>query len=131
MHAAASAQHVAEWPLAAAFFAVLAVAQLGLGAWMWTRPDGRALAAAAAGSAAVVLVWMVSRTTGLPFGPEAGHPESAGVLDVVTSVDELLLAACAIALLHDRGHLLLRPLAMRAALIASLAAAMVAGGHPH
>jgi hypothetical protein len=131
MHAAASVQHVAEWPLAAAFFGALAVAQVGLGLWLWTRPDARALAAAAAGSAAVVLLWTVSRTTGLPFGPEAGHPESVGVLDVMASADELLLAACAVALMHDRGHRLVRPMVMRAALIASLAAAMLAGGHTH
>jgi hypothetical protein len=131
MHAAASAQHVAEWPPAAAFFGALAVAQLGLGALLWARADTAALIAGAAGSATVVALWTVTRTTGLPFGPEAGHPESAGVLDVVTSADELLLAACAVALMHDRGHLPLHPAVMRAALIASLAAAMLAGGHPH
>jgi hypothetical protein len=130
MHAAASAQHVAEWPLAAGFFGALAVAQLSLGALLWARANTATLIAGAAGSAAVVALWTVTRTAGLPFGPEAGHPESVGVLDVVAGADELLLAACAVPLMHDRGHLLLHPLVMRAALIASLAAAMPAG-HPH
>jgi hypothetical protein len=76
-------------------------------------------------------LWTVTRTAGLPFGPEAGHPESVGVLDVVAVADELLFAACAVALMHDRGHLLRHPVVIRAALIASLAAAMLAGGHPH
>jgi hypothetical protein len=131
IHGAASAQHVAEWPLAAAFFGALAVAQLGLGAWLWARADTAALIAGAAGSGAVLALWTVTRTAGLPFGPEAGHPESVGVLDVVAVADELLFAACAVALMHDRGHLLRHPVVMRAALIASLAAAMLAGGHPH
>jgi hypothetical protein len=74
IHGAASAQHLAEWPLAAAFFGALAVAQLGLGA---------------------------------------------------------LLAACAVAVMHDRGHRPLHRVVMRAAVIASLAAAMLAGGHAH
>jgi hypothetical protein len=131
MHAAACAQHVAEWPLAAGFFGALAVAQLGLGAWVWARADTAALIAGAAGSGAVLALWTVTRTAGLPFGPEAGHPESVGVLDVVAGADELLFAACAVALMHDRGHLLRHRVVMRAALIASLAAAMLAGGHPH
>jgi hypothetical protein len=131
IHGAASAQHVAEWPLAAAFFGALAVGQFGLGAWLWARADTAALIAGAAASAAVVALWAVTRTAGLPFGPEAGHPESAGVLDVVASADELLLAACAAALMHDRGQLPLRPAVMRAALIVSVAAAMLAGGHSH
>jgi hypothetical protein len=131
IHGAASAQHVAEWPLAAAFFGALAVAQLGLGAWLWARADTAALIAGAAGSAAVVALWAVTRTAGLPFGPEAGHSESAGVLDVVASADELLLAAYAVAAMHDRGRLQLHRVIMRAALIASLAAAMLASGHSH
>jgi hypothetical protein len=130
MHGAACAQHVSEWPLAAGFFGALAVAQLGLGAWLWARADTAALIAGAAGSGAVLALWTVTRTAGLPFGPEAGHPESVGVLDVVAGADELLFAACAVALMHDRGHLLRHPVVLRAALIASLAAAMLAGGHP-
>jgi hypothetical protein len=131
MHAAASAQHLHEWPAAAVFFAVLAVAQVGLGVWLWARPDGRALVAAAAGSAAVVALWAVSRTAGLPFGPEAGDPESVGVLDVLATADELLLVACAVALARGGGRVLLHPAVVRVALVASLAGAMLGGGHSH
>ncbi|MCX9192210.1 hypothetical protein C3Y87_12455 [Carbonactinospora thermoautotrophica] len=30
----------------------------------------------------VLALWLVTRTTGLPFGPHAGGPEHMGVLDV-------------------------------------------------
>jgi hypothetical protein len=131
MHAAASAEHAEEWRLAALLFAVLTVAQLGLGAWLWARPGRRALVVAAAGSLALVGLWAVSRTVGLPFGPEAGHPEAVGVLDAMCVADELALAGCAVAALRGSLRPLSHPLVMRLALVASLAGAMLAGGHAH
>jgi hypothetical protein len=116
MHAAASAEHLEEWPLAAAFFAGLMTAQLGLGAWLWARPRRRALVAAAAGSLAIVALWAVSRTVGLPFGPEAGHPEAVGVLDAMTVADELALAGCSVAVVRGSIRPLRHPLALRLAL---------------
>jgi hypothetical protein len=130
MHAAASAQPAAEWPPGAEFFAALAVAQLSLSARLWARADTAALGAGAAGAAAVVL-WTVTRTAGLPFGPQAGHPQSVGVRDIVAGADELLLAACTVAPMRDRGHLLPPPRRVRAALIAGLLAPTPAGGHSH
>jgi hypothetical protein len=127
MHAVACAQHVHEWPAAAAAFAVLTIAQAGLGAWLWSRPDARALAAATLTGAAVVAVWAASRTIGVP----PGHVEQVGVLDAVTTADEVLLVACAAALARGGAHVLLHPALIRAALITSLAAVMLAGGHAH
>jgi hypothetical protein len=131
MHAVASEQHLEEWPLAAAFFAVLMTAQLALGAWLWARPGRGTLILATAGSLAVVALWAVSRTTGLPFGPEAGHPEAVGVLDAMTVADEIALAACAVAVLRGSLQLLRSPLPVRIVLVASLAGAMLARGHAH
>jgi hypothetical protein len=57
-----------------------------------------ALRAAAAISVAPLLVWLYSRTAGLPFGPEAGIPENAGVPDILACLLEVgsLLAATAL-----------------------------------
>jgi hypothetical protein len=127
MHAVACAQHVHESPPAAAAFAVLTVVQVGLGAWLWSRPDPRALAAAAASSAAVVAVWAASRTIGVP----PGHVEQAGVLDATATALEVLLVAGAAAGARGAAHVVLQPALIRAVLITSLAAVMLAGGHAH
>jgi hypothetical protein len=129
IHVAAFADHLHEWPAAAAFFAALACAQLGWGAWVWARPTPRALAAGVAGSLAVAALWALTRTAGLPFGPGAGEPEPVGGLDAMATNAELLLAACAGALL--RGHTRLPWTALRWALVGVMAGALLAGGHPH
>src|SRR5262249_15230108 len=48
------------------------------------------------GNAIIVAVYFASRTTGLPFGPDKGHPEAYGGLDVVSVILEVaLIAGCA------------------------------------
>jgi hypothetical protein len=44
---------------------------------LW-RPSRLWLWLATAGNALVVVVYVASRTTGLPIGPDVGHPEPAG-----------------------------------------------------
>ena len=45
----------------------------------------------------LALLSVSSRTVGLPIGPEAGHPEAVGVVDVLCSADEVALALLALA----------------------------------
>ena len=47
----------------------------------------------AAGSLFLVLTWAVSRTAGLPFGPDPGVAEAVAVPDVASVVLELVTAA--------------------------------------
>jgi hypothetical protein len=58
--------------------------------WLWLGLVGNAL---------IIAVYLASRTTGLPIGPDAGSPEPAGGLDVVSTVLELALVAGCAALL--------------------------------
>jgi hypothetical protein len=51
-------------------------------------------------SLAVVAVWVISRTVGLPVGPWAGRPEPFGIADITASVDELVLAGLIFAMLR-------------------------------
>jgi hypothetical protein len=92
-HVAAAVEHLEEYVPFAIAFAVLAVLQLAWGAASWRRPTARLLLAGAAGSLVVAAVWALSRTTGLPLGPEAGEPEAVGALDLVATGTELALAA--------------------------------------
>ena len=93
IHVGVSADHFQEWWAAGLFFLVSAAAQLGWAAWCWSRPSSRrVLLAGAGGSVALALVWAVSRTSGLPFGPEAGVAEPVGVADLVCVALEVLSA---------------------------------------
>jgi hypothetical protein len=58
------------------------------------------LIAGAVGNAAVVGVWVLSRTVGLPVGPDAGTPEAVGGLDGLGTVFEVLIAGGCLALLR-------------------------------
>jgi hypothetical protein len=112
IHAVAAVGHVTEFWLFAVFFAVLAAAQVTWGVLVYGGADRRVLRAGAWGSAAVALLWLVSRTVGLPIGPEAGTPETAGALDVLATLDELVTVAIVVGLLRFPE---LRPWAVRTA----------------
>ncbi len=79
-------------------FALYGYAFIGL-AWfqaIWAQVyllrGGRRLAIlGAAVNAGVVVVWLISRTVGLPFGPEAGVPQPIGFADMVATSFEVLL----------------------------------------
>jgi len=59
------------------------------------RPVPRTVGYVALASVWVVALWLVSRTTGLPTGPQPWQPEAYGVPDVVASCAELVTAvAC-------------------------------------
>ena len=48
---------------------------------------------------ALIGVWVVTRTAGSPWGPNAGHAQSAGFVDIVCVAIEALFVAAALALL--------------------------------
>ncbi|SDP33903.1 hypothetical protein SAMN04489867_2117 [Pedococcus dokdonensis] len=97
IHVGVSADHFQEWWAAGLFFLVSAAAQLGWAVWCWSRPvSRRVLLAGAGGSVALALVWVVSRSSGLPIGPEAGVAEPVGVADTVCVALEVLSAALAV-----------------------------------
>jgi hypothetical protein len=92
IHAQAAIQHVAEYVLYAVFFVLLATAQALWGIAVYRRPSRRLLSIGGAMSLAVVALWIASRTTGLPIGPDPGSPEPVGALDSVATANEIVLA---------------------------------------
>jgi hypothetical protein len=111
IHAVAAVGHAEHW-IFAAFFAALAVAQCAWGALVYRGAGRRLLVAGAWGSAAVAVLWLVTRTVGLPFGPHAGVPEAIGPLDVLATFDEQVVVAIVVALVCFPR---LRPRVVRAA----------------
>jgi hypothetical protein len=96
IHFAVIFEHFAEYALYGAFFLVISWAQLIWAAVVLWRPSRLWLWLGLAGNAAIVAVYVASRTTGLPIGPDVSNPEPVGGLDVVSAVLEVaLIAGCA------------------------------------
>lgn len=76
IHFAVMPAHFLSWWAAGLFFAAVAVFQLMWAYLAWSRPRPLLLAAGIAANAGIAGVWVVSSTTGLPFGPHAGGPEA-------------------------------------------------------
>jgi len=92
IHISAAIGHVHESGLYVLFFALLAPTQLAWGFLVCRRQTRELLLAGVALSLLVATVWLMSRTTGLPVGPEPWHPEAVGAVDAIATADELGLA---------------------------------------
>ena len=103
IHVAAAVDHLNHYWLHGVFFAVLAAGQLALSVGLYRSTRTYPLAIAIVTSIAVVMLWVLSRTSGLPVGPEPWRPEPVGPLDVVASADELVLALLAALQLRPFG----------------------------
>lgn len=101
IHASYIVPHFREYWLFGLFFVFSAVFQLVWGMVVWNRRSDRALlSAGAVVNLAIVVLWIVTRTVGLPIGPDPGQTEVAGLHDILASVDEIALAlACGLALI--------------------------------
>jgi hypothetical protein len=74
--------------------------QLALAAAVLVRPSRKVLSAGLAGSLLFVAAWALSRTSGLPLSGQAGQPEDASTVDLITVAFEALTAvACGVSLL--------------------------------
>jgi hypothetical protein len=100
IHAAVLPEHLTEWPAAGVFFVALAAAELAVAALLLARPGPAALLAAAAVSVGPLVLWLYSRSLGLPFGPDAGVPEQAGMADLASCVLEIGTLICAVILIR-------------------------------
>jgi hypothetical protein len=127
IHFAVVFEHFTEYTLYGVFFLVISWAQIIWPVILVWRLSRLWLWLGVAGNAAVIVVYVASRTAGLPFGPDQHSPESVGALDVVSCVLEFGLIAVCAALLW-RPSLAGRPAAHRSpfARAAALAAVPVA-----
>ncbi|WP_166172682.1 hypothetical protein [Rubrobacter tropicus] len=96
------------------FFLGVAAAQ-GLFSVGLLRWPGRVLSLAGIfGNLSVIMVYVLSRTSGVPFGPHAGRAEDAGLLDMSATGIELMIVVFLLTLLDGRG----RSVAINAVLLA-------------
>ncbi|HET7476752.1 MAG TPA: hypothetical protein VFJ97_12125 [Dermatophilaceae bacterium] len=96
IHLGVTEAHFQQWWAFGVFFLLLAAAQLTWALFTWIRPDRNLLLLGATGALAVVALWLLTRTVGLPFGPDAGSAEPFGPADVIAAVFEVLAAVSAL-----------------------------------
>jgi len=99
VHAGLCPSHFREATLFGLFFALAATLQLAWAATVLVRPSRALLMAGAIGNLLTIGVWLISRTVGIPFGPEPWRPEAVGLGDVFTSAVELAVAIGVVRLL--------------------------------
>ena len=89
IHAWVVPEHYDEYAPFGLFFAVLGFAQAGWAVGVLRRPTRILQVAGIALSTGLLTLWALSRTAGLPIGPEPWEAEPAALLDVVASIAEL------------------------------------------
>ncbi|MGI8586747.1 MAG: multicopper oxidase family protein [Chloroflexia bacterium] len=89
IHFAVMPAHFDEWLPFGIFFMLVAAAQVALAVATVLRPSRRLFGTGAAMTAGVLGIWVVTRTVGLPIGPDSGTPEAVGVADVAAALLEV------------------------------------------
>jgi hypothetical protein len=121
-------EHFEEWWGYGLFFLLATIAQALYSVMLLRWPSQKLMIAGIAGNSAIILLYLVTRTVGIPFfGPGAGEIEEVGLLDVGATVAEAVLVVAL-------GVLLLRQFSrqdMALALIGLLSAGLVLLHLPH
>jgi FtsP/CotA-like multicopper oxidase with cupredoxin domain len=133
IHFAAAPEHFSEYLPYGIFFVLLGAAQVALAIALLIAPSRRLYAGAIAGTLAVMTIWLLSRTTGLPIPPQPWRPEAVAFPDFAATLME---AICVLLFLlrmrrrpprrRSRGRVVLT--ALPAALFAPLLAVGGVGG---
>jgi hypothetical protein len=105
IHAAVSTAHFEEAFVYGAFFLVTSTLQAAWAVVLSYRPNRTLLAIGTVGNAAIIIVWTLTRTVGLPVGPQSWSPEPIGALDVISTLLELAIVLGAANLLARRTTL--------------------------
>jgi hypothetical protein len=114
IHFAVMGGHFAEYVAFGVFFSVVAWSQALWAVGVIALPSRRLLLVGLVGNALVILVWLFSRTTGLPIGPEAGAPEPAAFVDVFSTILEVaIVSGTAVLVLRERPTPSMRGLPVR------------------
>lgn len=91
IHAMVCPEHFREWVVFGVFFMFASALQAAWSVLILVRPSRTLLAVGALGNVAIVSIFLLSRTYGLPFGPEPFHPEALTALGVAATISELVV----------------------------------------
>lgn len=103
IHLGAGPEHLAEWWAYGVFFFGAAAAQAAYALVLWTRGiEGwggwlavrtKVYAGGIVMTLAIIALWVVSRTVGVPVGPQRFEPEGIGWPDAASKLVEAALVA--------------------------------------
>jgi hypothetical protein len=128
IHVMAASHHFSEWWLFGTGFVVMAVLQLASAITLERTRWRLALPAAVVVNVPIVVLWVWSRTLGLPFGPEAGEAEAVGIADTLCTLTEIVIVGGALALQRGASERWLTRWST-AAVVLALAGAATGFGH--
>jgi len=100
VHALAGESHFSIWWGYGLFFAIVSICQLLGGAALFFWRSRGLYWTGIAGTAVILALYVLTRTVGVPFGPEAGEVERIGLLDFISKAFELSYLALIVALLR-------------------------------
>jgi hypothetical protein len=103
LHLDVVGEHFREYRPAGEFFAVVAALEAAWAVAIVARPNRGALLAGVTLNLALLSLWGLSRTLGVPVGPAPWVPEPVGALDLACAGLEAVSAAMCAALLHAAG----------------------------
>jgi hypothetical protein len=99
IHFSVIQSHFEEYWAFGVFFAAAAWLQILWAMWVVARPERMVALVGIAINGAITAVWIVSRTVGVPFGPEPGVAEVAEFADVAATALQVMAILGALALL--------------------------------
>jgi hypothetical protein len=104
LHVIASGDHFREWWGYGLFFLVVSLCQFIGGAALFFKCGYALYWTGIIGTAIVLAIWTLSRTTGVHIGPDGAGPEPIGLLDATCTGLEVVLIWCLVRLLrHSRA----------------------------
>ena len=103
IHIAVVPEHFAESAAEGVAFALLALFQIATGVVLTVGPSDRLKAAVVAVNLGATLMWMITRTIGVPFISDLASPEAIALRDVAATTFELGTVAV-LGLLRARTH---------------------------
>ena len=133
IHLAVAPGHFNEYVPYGLFFISLGIIQVALAIAIVVAPRRRLFIAAAAGTSAVIGLWLMSRTVGVPIAPAPWHPEPVGSLDLIATFMEATSILLFLLLIRSprrpkvRGRVRVGLATMPAALLAIFATWLGAG----
>jgi hypothetical protein len=103
IHYVVSAEHFEEWWGFGLFFVLSGTVQLVWAVLVVTTRSGLLIWLGVVGNAAIVVLWIVTRTVGTLVGPEPATPEPIGLADSVASAFELAIVVAGTWLIWSGG----------------------------
>jgi hypothetical protein len=96
-------EHFREYRPSGAFFVAVAALEAAWAVAVVARPNPGALVAGVALNLALLSLWGLSRSLGVPVGPAPWVPEPVGALDLACAGLEAVIAATCAAVRHTAG----------------------------